>query len=125
MREWSQIADGVAIIPAIRKVNVDNENPMSVNGYMTMSYNEEQFQAVKEFYAVSGRAQVISIDIKHFERAGWETLPDVKVGRRFQICCTSFFQAVLLFKHLLSVCNNATVLLNRTLLFDVINDKYT
>ena len=81
VREWSQIADGEEIIPAIRKVNVDDENPMSINGYMTMSYNEEQFQAVKEFYAVSGRAQVISIDIEHFERAGWEALPDVKVGR--------------------------------------------
>ena len=58
---------------------VSNERPTSVNGFMQMAYNREEFNALATFFTISGRARLVSIDMKHFEQAGWETLPQVKV----------------------------------------------
>ena len=52
---------------------------------MQMAYSEEEFMALKTFFAVSGRARLVSIDIKHFEQAGWEALPQVKVGAPIRV----------------------------------------
>ena len=51
LRVWGHVADGRQVLPGLRLADTSRgEKATSVNGFVTRSYNEEEYQAIQLFY---------------------------------------------------------------------------